>query len=139
MINVVKAVWKHEPVRFIVVGAVNTLFGFSSYALLVFIGVQYQLAITIATIAGILFNFRTTGTLVFRNTAKSLIIRFAAVYGFTYLLNMGLVTSFVNMGIGEIISGALALPVVVVVTFILQKTLVFKSKAPLFPAGKNNE
>lgn len=135
MANIIGQLWRHEAVRFVVIGALNTLFGFSAYALLVYLGVQYHLAITISTVAGILFNFRTTGSLVFRNTSTRLLVRFAAVYGFTYLLNMGLVTLLVNMGIGEIISGALALPVIVAVTFVVQKTIVFKSKAPIFQAG----
>ena len=46
--------------RFILIGIPNTAFGYSLYALLIFLGLRYDLAILIATILGVLFNFKTT-------------------------------------------------------------------------------
>ena len=62
LVNLIK---KHKFVRFLLVGVLNTLFGYFSFATLIIIGLDYKLAALLATIIGVLFNFQTTGRLVF--------------------------------------------------------------------------
>ena len=61
----IKQIWSIRLVRFLVIGAVNTAFSYVIYALLVLIGLHYSLATLISTILGIIFNFFTTGRIVF--------------------------------------------------------------------------
>ena len=76
-------------VKFLLVGGLNTLFGYSVFALFTFLRFHYSAATFLATILGILFNFKTTGCIVFKNSNNRLIFKFVAVYGFVYLLTVG--------------------------------------------------
>jgi len=72
--------------RFSVVGVVNTAFGYGIYGLLLWLGVSLPLSLLGATVLGILFNFLTTGHLVFRDFAWDRLPRFIAAYGLMWML-----------------------------------------------------
>jgi putative flippase GtrA len=112
-------------VRFLVVGVLNTAFGYGLFALFTWFGLAYPLAIALATILGVLFNFQTTGRMVFSNSRGSLLWRFAAVYGIIYLLNVAAVALLLRAGINVYLANALAIPPLVVCSFILQRLFVF--------------
>lgn len=95
------------------------------YAILVLISVEYHVALTIATILGVLFNFKTTGTIVFRNNKSHLIFRFVAVYGIIYVLNQIVLTLLVKEGINELMGQAIVLPVMVALAYLMNKKFVF--------------
>jgi len=109
-----------------VVGGVNTLFGYSVFALFTLIGLHYVLAALLATICGILFNFKTTGTIVFRNRDNRLILRFFGVYLITYSLMVGLLKLFDMAGVIPLVGGAIIVLPLAVFSFLLMKKLVFK-------------
>ena len=62
LVNLIK---KHKFAKFLLVGVLNTLFGYFLYGSLILIGLDYKYAVLLATIIGVLFNFQTTGRLVF--------------------------------------------------------------------------
>lgn len=66
--------------RFIVVGGLNTAFGYACYALLLWLGVPLEASLLGATVLGLFFNFLTTGRLVFADARGSLLPRFIAAY-----------------------------------------------------------
>lgn len=72
--------------KFLFVGALNTLFGYGVFALFNFLNFHYTISTLLATILGILFNFKTTGIIVFHNSDNKLILKFIGVYVFTYLI-----------------------------------------------------
>lgn len=80
--------------RFLVMGALNTLFGYSVFALLIYLGLNYVLACLISTIAGILFNFQTLSKIVFRQPDNRLLLRFICVYIFIYFFGI----TFIKIG-----------------------------------------
>ena len=49
----------------------NTLFGYSIFSILVFFKIHYSLALLIATILGVIFNFKTVGIIVFKDGKNS--------------------------------------------------------------------
>ena len=51
--------------KYLFVGILNTVFGYSLFALLIFINLHYTLASLLATIAGVLFNFKTMALRIF--------------------------------------------------------------------------
>jgi putative flippase GtrA len=121
------SLWRFAFSRFVAVGLLNTVFGYSFYALLILIGIPRLVAVTIAKIVGTLFNFRTTGVLVFYNRDNRRLWRFLAVYGLGYPLNVALLEFWCRLvGTGPLVGQALSLPVVVVFTFLMMKTLVFR-------------
>lgn len=118
-----------QLIRFLIIGGVNTVFAYSVYALFIFIGLHYTLAVLLSTIIGICFSFKTLGSLVFDNPNNSLIFKFFAVYAGCYFLNIGilrLLTQYVlsNLYIAGLISSFL----VALISFCLNKWVVFRKK-----------
>ena len=111
--------------KFLFVGALNTLFGYSVYALFVAVGIEANLALFLQYIVGVLWNFKTTGAIVFKNHDNRLIFRFIASYVFTFFVNsvfLKLLTHFVNDYLAQAI---LVLPVAML-SFLIFKFFVFK-------------
>ena len=112
--------------RFVAVGVLNTLFGYGLYALLVSLGALPELALLFATIAGVIFNFFTTGRLVFRNSKNGLFMRFAAAYGFIYVLNALALRGLINSGFAPLTAQAALLPFSVAGTYVMMRRFVFR-------------
>lgn len=85
--NFFGGLFKQRFCKFLLVGGINTIFGYTIYGLGLFIGLQYALAVLIATVLGVLFNFKTFGKYVFANSDRKLFVKFLGVYIITYLLN----------------------------------------------------
>ena len=63
-----------EPLRpsrrflhFLLIGALNTAVGYGLFVLFLWLGLHYALAAAFATVLGVLFNFKSTGGLVFKS------------------------------------------------------------------------
>lgn len=119
---------KRQVTRFIAVGVVNTLFGYGIYALLIFLGLDYMYAVLFATVAGVLFNFKTIGHYVFESTDRSLLLKFFMVYGIVYGINVGLIRLFSLWNIDYYTAGFLAIVPCAAVSFILNKRFVFRGQ-----------
>ena len=77
-----------EFMRFVLVGGLNTLFGFAVYALGVVAELPVSLALFLGMLAGTIFNFFTTGAYVFRQLTISRYPRFVACYLLVYGFNV---------------------------------------------------
>lgn len=117
---------KLQVLKFLVVGGLNTLFGYSIYAFFVWCGLSYTLSLLLSTILGVAFNFHTIGRLVFNRNDPSLIFRFVFVYVVLFFLNLCLVKLFLIFGLSAYIAGALAIGLAAIAAFILNKYFVFK-------------
>ena len=113
-------------VKFILVGILNTAFGYGAFALLMYTGLHYSAAVVLSTIAGILFNFKTTVVLVFKNKDNSLIFKFIAVY------TLVCITGIIILRLAEIahinlyFAGLVSTGICAVTAFLLNKNWVFK-------------
>jgi len=118
--------WEYKFFRFIMVGIINTAFGYALFALLIYLKFHYSIAVLISTILGVLFNFKTIGEIVFNNKSNRLILRFCMVYFITYWLNVFIIFIFKKV-ISEnlYLVGFLALIPVALITFFLNKYFVF--------------
>ena len=129
LVNLIK---KHKFARFLLVGAINTLFGYFLYGSLILIGLNYKYAVLLATIIGVLFNFKTTGRLVFGTKNNRLIFRFVGVYVVTFLLNVEAlrIADAISINIEHktkiLIAGAILVLPMAVISFILMKLFVFR-------------
>lgn len=112
-------------VRFLVIGLLNTLFGYGCFVLLLYLGLHYALALLIATVIGILFNFMTTGRLVFRSDANHLLLRFVGVYLAVYTVNVAGLKALSQLGWSGYMSGAVLLLPVAALSYFLNKKFVF--------------
>jgi len=112
-------------IKFLFVGGVNTLFGYSVFALLIWLGFHYSLAVFFGTIIAVLFNFKTTGW-VFKNNNNILIFRFIGVYAFIALLNTFILWLFKHFGFENMyITGAIVVLPMAFFSFYLMKKFVF--------------
>lgn len=126
-INVIRHGLKRSQLfRFVLVGAVNTVFSYGVYACMLFIGLGYALANLVALVLGILFSFKTQGRLVFDNSNNMLLGRFVLLWAVIYLATISLIGRLVEMGLDAYTAGALAVPFSTVFSYFGQKFLVFR-------------
>ena len=111
--------------KYLLIGGVNTVFGYCVFAFLLFFGIHYSLAVLVATILGILFNFQTYGRFVFKNHSWNLLGRFVFVYTTIYLANITLLLVFDLFVSNLYISGAMTTPVIAYLGYILNKRYVW--------------
>jgi len=112
--------------RFILVGGLNTAVAYGVYAFFLFVGLPYPIANFLSLIVGIGFSFKTQGTFVFHNPDNQLFFRFAVFWGIMYLINIGLIRGFLSMGVNAYAAGALALPLIALLSYLGQGRLVFR-------------
>lgn len=112
-------------IRYLLIGVLNTAFGYSMFALLVYSGLHYTVALFLATIAGILFNFKTFGRFVFGRSDWRLIGRFFAVYGFLYLINVAIVFVIMLYVHNVYLANAIALIFIASLGFVLNRSFVY--------------
>jgi putative flippase GtrA len=112
--------------KFLVVGALNTLFGYSVFAGLVLAGVPPVPALVLTYVVGVLFNFMTTRRFVFSSSPRASLLRFIGAYVVIYFFNLGLYKLFELAGAVPLVAQALCLPVVAVFSFFLFKFQVFR-------------
>jgi putative flippase GtrA len=117
---------QRQFVRFLVVGALNTAVGYSLFVLFVLLKLGPGTSLALATALGVLFNYMTTGRLVFAARGLGRLPFFAAVYGLTFLLNLWSLRFFLSSGFSPILAQAILLPPMVVLNFALNKIFVFR-------------
>lgn len=123
--NFITQAWSIRFIRFLVVGGINTIFGYTVYSIFILLNIHYAFASFLSTICGIIFNFFTTGRIVFRNKNSSLIFRFFLVYGITYLVNVSALSFFNAVRFNMLLAGAIMVFPLAILSYFLNKKLVF--------------
>jgi len=118
---------KHtELFKYLLVGGLNTAFGYCIFAVFLFLGFHYSLAVLVSTILGALFNFQSYGRLVFNDHSVSLLSRFIFIYIIIYFANILLILLFEMLVMNLYYSGALAIPFIAYLGLNLNKRYVWK-------------
>ena len=100
--------------RFLVVGVLNTAFGFLTFALMLH-WLTRPLALLCSHALGVAFNFHSTAIGVFNEYRYRLLLRFIVAYGAVYAFNLGLLEGLCTLanlsdllaqGIGVFVPGA---------------------------------
>ena len=119
--------WRsHQFLRFLVVGVGNTAFSYSVYALMIYVGLGYWWGSLISITSGILFSHRSNQRFVFgRKGGRGGLWRFALAWVAIYLVYVVLVDALITHGVDAYLAGFLALPAMVVASFLAQKYFVF--------------
>ena len=113
--------------KFLFVGFLNTVVSYMLYAFFVAIGLVPNLALFFQYILGVLWNFKTTGVIVFKNHNNKLIFKFIGTYIITFSINsLFLNLLAVKIGLNEYLSQAILVLPVAVLSFLLFKFWVFK-------------
>ena len=83
--------------RFIVVGAANTAASYGVYLLLLYVGVDYRIAYTVAYLAGLAFGYWAHATFVFRaRLGTRSALAYVATYAAMYIASLGMLAIAVD-------------------------------------------
>ncbi|MDQ7062031.1 MAG: GtrA family protein [Sulfurimonas sp.] len=119
---------KKQIISFLLVGIINTIVGYSLYALFIYLGFSYILSVLFATILGVLFNFKTIGKFVFKSKSDNAILKFILVYSIVFVVNIVIIKIFKGYEFNDYLSGLFAIIPASAISFILNKYYVFKDK-----------
>ena len=117
--------YERQFIRFLAVGVLNSLFGYGCFALLVYLGMHYAASLFFATVAGVLFNFKTTGFLVFNSRDNRLIWGFVATYIAVYVINVMCLKALTVVGVDVYYGGAALVLPMAILAYFLNKRFVF--------------
>ena len=115
-------------IKFLSVGVLNTVFGYAVYAILIFINAPYLIALFVATVAGVIFNYFSFGRIVFHGHGGWLVFgKFVIAYGVVYIVNAGLLVALTggfrfNPYVGQVI----CIPLSVFLSWLLMNCWVYK-------------
>jgi len=122
----INKIWSIRFIRFLFVGGINTLFGYFVFSVFILLQIHYSIASLLATILGVLFNYFTTGRIVFNNSDSKLLIKFFGVYGITYLINLLFLKIFDSYQVNMLVAGAILIFPMAFLSYFLNKTFVFR-------------
>ena len=106
-------------IRFLLVGLLNTAFGYSIYFVLVLLGFQPQVALLVSFAAGVLWNYFTTARLVFDTHGARRFPAYIVAYMFIYAINAGSLQALLKIGLSPLVAQAVLLPLLAVLAYIL--------------------
>ena len=113
-------------VKFLFVGGINTLFSYCVYSLVWFSSHNLILSTLLQYIIGILFNFKTTGSIVFKNKNNGLIFKFVGVYIIAYFFNLASLKILYLLHCNMYVAFWIVVFPVAMLSFTLMKKFVFK-------------
>ena len=130
LLHLGRAVRRWQPVRFVLVGGFNALFGYAVYLLGLALRMEPELALAVATTVGAVFNYFTTARFVFGHRALNRLPAFLATYGIIYLINAGAIRTLLRSGTSPALAQAFLIPLMATISFLLFRNLVFKPGRP---------
>lgn len=115
-------------IRFLAVGVLNTLFGYAAYAVLLVVGFPYPVALLLATIFGVIFNYFNFGQFVFSGHRDWLAFcKFVAVYAAIYAMNaVGLRVLVQDFLLNPYVGQFICIPPSVLLSWLLMNYWVFR-------------
>lgn len=124
-----EALFERKIIKFLSAGILNTGFGYAVYAGLLFFDAPYLVALFVATVAGVIFNYFTFGRIVFKGLGSWFVFaRFILAYALIYSVNagfLGVLTEYFlfNPYIGQV----LCIPIGVSLSWLLMNYWVYKN------------
>lgn len=119
----IRPTWRFT--RFLLVGGLNTAFGYGVFVACLLLGMHYALAGAVSTALGVLFNFKSTGRLVFGERDNRKLPHFVAVYVIIYLVNTLAIGVMLKFGIAEWLGGLILILPSAILSYVLNRQFVF--------------
>ena len=119
----------NQIMKFIFVGILNTIVGYGTYVLFIFLSLHYLLAMLLGNILGITHSYFWNKYFTFNSKNKSLkeLIRFITVYVFILIINGVFLTIFIEFfKINNLIAGLLTIIIITFISFFGHKFYSFK-------------
>lgn len=117
-----------KKIKFGLTGLLNTVFGYTVYAGLVYSDVSVEISLFLSTVCGVLFNFFTFSKVVF-NARFTLIssIKYILVYMILYGINLLLIDAIIAISkLNPYVAQFAALLLIVPISWLLLNYFVFK-------------
>jgi putative flippase GtrA len=116
-------------IKFLSAGVLNTVFGYSVYALLLFIKTPYLIALFVATVAGVVFNYFSFGRMVFRGHGGWFVFgKFFIAYVLIYGVNAALLRVFtIDFLLSPYLGQVICIPISVLLSWLLMNYWVYKN------------
>ena len=116
-----------KVLRFVVVGAMNTMFGYFVFSCLTALGCSDLLAVPAAMAVGVIFNFLTYGRLVFASLDTRRLPRFIVGYLCIYACNIFGLRALARFGLNAYGAQAMLISPLAVLAYFLNDRWVFRA------------
>ena len=113
-------------IRFGLTGLFNTSVSYAVYFVGLYFGLRYELANFLACIAGILVGYRTHLRFVFADANSPRLWKYVVVWTSLYIFNVLIIGLLMKFGLNAYVAGALAMPVVILASYGLNRIIVFR-------------
>jgi putative flippase GtrA len=110
---------------FLMVSAINTLFGYAAYAVFLLAGLTPSIALVLGYIAGVAFNFGSFGSLFGSHNVQGF-LRYLAAYGFMFGCNLLLLNGLIQLQISALIAQGIAVILLSPVSYLMMRRFVFE-------------
>lgn len=128
--SVRRAAEVRQFMKYLIVGGLNTLVGYLIFSAFIFGGIGSALAVIATTVIGALFNFASTGWIVFRSSETTLLPRFMIVYAGQCIVNIAMLRTLETLGVAPLLAQALLLPVLTILSYLSMRQFVFNGNRP---------
>lgn len=112
--------------KFVVVGLFNTVLGYTIYAGITLNGSSASSALIFTYAIAVPLNFFTTGRLVFNNSRMKPLFSFIVAYAGIFILNWAALRLAMNIGLGPLVSQALIVPFISILSYLIFNYSVFR-------------
>lgn len=130
MINFIKKMYHKKEIRFLFVGGLNTLVGYGTYALFIFLNINYFVANLLSTIIGVGHSYLWNRYFTFKSHDKALneILRFVSVYIVSFALSNVILFIFVTkLNMDKYLVGLISLVFTTLISWFGHKYFSFRS------------
>lgn len=117
-------------VRFLATGGVNFAFSYTVFLIAHLLGASPTASVIVSWLLGVLFNFATTGRVVFGSGRIALLPRFIAVYVVQLGANIALLRALLTLDVPVPVAQALVVVGLAVATFFALRRFVFRPEQP---------
>jgi putative flippase GtrA len=111
--------------RYLFTGVLNTIFGVFVYLIFSQMGFNYTIALAFSTFVGVLFNYLTLSTLVFKTSNKMVLIKYYLNYLLVYCVSILWIYFLLKLGFDQNFSGVIVIITMSLLNFYVLKRFVF--------------
>ena len=115
-----------RPIRFLLVGALNTVLGYAVYCLSLYAGLSVPRASLVAIVFGVIVSFLTQGFVVFGNATGTALLRFIVNWGIMYAVYVGVVAALQTVGLSPYVGGLVASGATTAASYFILRDFVFR-------------
>jgi putative flippase GtrA len=112
-------------IQFLLIGCLNITMGYGLFAAFIILSLPTALALLLSTVVGVLFNYCSSGRLVFSWRTSNRLWLFVLSHTVIYSLNIAALLWLERMSIPVLVAQAFVLPLIVVLAFLFNKCFVF--------------